>query len=133
MSGRAVLILPRAGNTHIFGCGAYPATLAETRDSLFRFVHSIREPMKVAVARETSPGETRVALIPDTVKQLVAKGHAVRVEAGAGQGAFFSDEDYTKAGAAIEASRPALWSGCDVLVKINKPAQKGEPGGDEVA
>jgi NAD(P) transhydrogenase subunit alpha len=92
-----------------------------------------RNAMKVAVAREVLPGETRVALIPDTVKQLVAKGHRVRVEAGAGQGAFFLDEDYVKAGAEIEPARQALFIGCDVLVKVNKPARQGEPGGDEVS
>ena len=89
--------------------------------------------MKVAVIKEVSPGETRVALIPDTVKLLVAKGHSVAVEAGAGKGAFIADEDYAKAGATLEPDRKALFAGGDVLVKLNKPATAGEPGADEVA
>ncbi len=83
--------------------------------------------MKIAVAKESAPDETRVALIPDTVKQLVAKGHQVAVEAGAGAGAYFSDDAFAAAGAAMEASRDSLYQGADVLVKVQKPSiERGE-------
>ena len=89
--------------------------------------------MKVAVAKETAPGETRVALIPDTVKLLAGKGHAVTVEPGAGEEASFSDEEYVAAGATMASSREALFSGADVVCKVNRPSNADEPGGDEVA
>ncbi len=81
--------------------------------------------MKIAVAKETVPQETRVALVPDTVKQLVAKGHQVTVQAAAGVAAYFSDEDYTAAGAAIESSRDSLFQGADVVVKVQRPSLDG--------
>ena len=81
--------------------------------------------MKIAVAKETAPDETRVALIPDTVKLLVAEGHQVAVEAGAGAGAYFNDGDFSAAGAAIEPSRDALYQGADVVVKVQKPSIAG--------
>jgi NAD(P) transhydrogenase subunit alpha len=88
--------------------------------------------MKIAVAREMQPEETRVALVPDTVKQLVAKGQQVLVEAGAGHG-YFGDPEFRAAGARIEPSRAKLFGEADVIVKLNPPSQAGEPGGDEIA
>lgn len=89
--------------------------------------------MKVAVAKESAPGETRVAMIPVSVEQMVANEHEVIVESGAGAGANFSDEDYTNAGARVESARESVFADCDILVKVNRPALAGEPGGDEVA
>src|SRR6266487_4759578 len=57
--------------------------------------------MKVAVVKETRPAERRVALVPDAVAKLRSAGHEVLVETGAGDGAFFSDESYSSAGATI--------------------------------
>ena len=55
--------------------------------------------MRVAVPRETAPGERRVALVPETVSRLRAAGFDVRVQLGAGAAAGFSDEAYAEAGA----------------------------------
>ena len=88
--------------------------------------------MKIAVAREMQPEETRVALVPDTVKQLVAKKQELIVEAGAGKG-YFSDQEFTAAGGRIEPSRETLFREADVIVKLNPPSMAGEPGGDEIA
>jgi NAD(P) transhydrogenase subunit alpha len=72
--------------------------------------------MKIAVFRESRPGETRVALTPDAVKALVADGWEVVVQAGAGLRAHFSDDAYRAVGATI-ADVP---SG-DVSVRVNPP------------
>ncbi|MEE9472218.1 MAG: NAD(P)(+) transhydrogenase (Re/Si-specific) subunit alpha, partial [Gemmatimonadota bacterium] len=55
----------------------------------------------IAVPRESAPGETRVALTPDTVRRLVSDDVQVRVEGGAGLRASFSDEAYREAGALV--------------------------------
>ncbi|HEY3594641.1 MAG TPA: Re/Si-specific NAD(P)(+) transhydrogenase subunit alpha [Polyangiaceae bacterium] len=77
--------------------------------------------MRLAVPREQAPGETRVAIMPETVKRLVAKKIEVSVEAGAGQGAFVRDDDYRTAGASIEPSADALFAKADVVVQIHPP------------
>lgn len=73
-------------------------------------------PMKIALPKETHPGEKRVALIPDTVAKLIKKGHSVVVEAGAGLASGHSDADYTKAGATVSPKAEG-----DVLVQIHAP------------
>ena len=77
--------------------------------------------MIIGVPKETQPGERRVALVPDAVKTLVGEGLELRVEAGAGAAAGFSDADYEAAGAAIESDAKALFSSADVLVKVQPP------------
>ena len=57
--------------------------------------------MKVGVPKESAAGERRVALVPDVVKRLGAKGVEVVVEAGAGEPALIPDALYTEAGATI--------------------------------
>ena len=54
--------------------------------------------MRIGVLRETAAGERRVALVPDAVTKLVAAGHAVVVERGAGVAAGFPDALYERAG-----------------------------------
>jgi NAD(P) transhydrogenase subunit alpha len=78
--------------------------------------------MKIGVARETAPGERRVALVPETAGKLAAAGFEIAVEAGAGAAASFPDEAYAEAGAAI--ADP--WA-ADAVVKVRKPSA------DEVA
>ncbi len=77
--------------------------------------------MNIVVLRETQSGEARVALMPESVKKLVALKAAVLVESGAGCGAARSDNDYTEAGAAISTDRTALLQTADVLVTVNRP------------
>jgi H+-translocating NAD(P) transhydrogenase subunit alpha len=57
--------------------------------------------MRVAVPKETAPGERRVALVPETVSKLLQAGFDVRVERGAGQGAGFPDAEYETSGAEL--------------------------------
>jgi H+-translocating NAD(P) transhydrogenase subunit alpha len=70
----------------------------------------------VAVPAEVHPGERRVALVPETVGRLVAAGLGVRVQAGAGSGAFAPDADYVAAGATVEADDPS--PSADVVLHV---------------
>jgi len=78
--------------------------------------------MNIVVLRETAAGEARVALMPESVKKLVALKVAVKVESKAGEGAARMDDDYKEAGAEISADRNALLEAADVLVVVNRPA-----------
>src|SRR2546427_3876652 len=79
--------------------------------------------MNIAVLNETSPGEARVALMPDSVQKLVAAKASVSIESGAGLGAARTDEDYTAAGARVVADRNALLANADVLVVVSRPSE----------
>lgn len=75
--------------------------------------------MKLAVAKELRPGETRVGLTPDIVKKLCGKGFEILIEAGAGAASAFSDQAYTEAGAKVVTRAEAL--AADILVQVRKP------------
>lgn len=77
--------------------------------------------MNIVVLRETQPGEARVALMPESVKKLVALEASVTVESGAGLGAARTDDDYREADAQISANRTGLLESADVLVTVNRP------------
>jgi alanine dehydrogenase len=76
--------------------------------------------MIVGVPAEVKEGETRVALTPDGVLELVAHGHEVRVERGAGEGSAIPDEEFETAGATIVSAGDA-WT-ADLVVKVKEPA-----------
>jgi NAD(P) transhydrogenase subunit alpha len=78
--------------------------------------------MKIALLKEILPGEARVALMPDSIKKLLAAGVTVSVESEAGLAAARSDADYTEAGAKISADRNAILADADILVTVNRPA-----------
>jgi NAD(P) transhydrogenase subunit alpha len=80
--------------------------------------------VKVAVPKETAPGERRVALVPEIVKKLVEAGFEITVEAGAGAEASFSDRDFEGAGARIASSPEELLGGTEAVVKVQKPSPK---------
>ena len=77
--------------------------------------------MRVAVPRETAPGERRVALVPDTVSKLRESGFDVRVERDAGAAAGFRDDDYAEAGAEL-AGADELVGDAAVVACVVKPA-----------
>lgn len=87
--------------------------------------------MKIAVAKEIEVGESRVALIPDTVARLVKQGLEVWVEAGAGERSFFNDAAYEAVGAKIISDAETLWSQADVLLKVGIPKER-EDGRSEI-
>lgn len=78
--------------------------------------------MNVAVLRETQPGEARVALMPESVKKLVALKVSVVVESGAGLNSARTDADYQEAGAEISSDRDNLLATADVLAVVNRPS-----------
>jgi NAD(P) transhydrogenase subunit alpha len=77
--------------------------------------------MKLAVPREVRPAERRVAATPETVARLIKLGFEVHVEAEAGLGASFGDDDYVAAGATIVADPRTLWADADVVLKVQPP------------
>ena len=77
--------------------------------------------MLLGILKETTPGETRVALLPESLKNLVAQGIQVVVEAGAGRGAGASDEAYAAAGATVTGDRPSILGEADALPVVNAP------------
>ncbi len=81
--------------------------------------------MRIGVPLETMPGETRVAMTPETVKKLVAQGHSFAVQSGAGLAAAATDEAYTTAGAQIVDRAGAF--GAELVLKVRSP-QRDELG-----
>ena len=72
--------------------------------------------------KESFADEIRVALVPESVKKLVAAGNKVLVETGAGESAGATDTDYEQAGAEISSAQEELLQKADVLLAINRPA-----------
>ncbi len=70
----------------------------------------------IGIPKETSFQENRIALTPDAVSVLLANGHRVVMETKAGEGASYSDKDYSEAGAKIANSKKEVFE-CDILVK----------------
>ena len=77
--------------------------------------------MRVGVPREIKPGEHRVGLTPTAVREYVAHGHQVLVEATAGQGAGYADGAYRRAGAEIAPDAEALFAGAQLVIKVKEP------------
>jgi NAD(P) transhydrogenase subunit alpha len=78
--------------------------------------------MKVGVAKETAPGERRVALVPEALGKLKAAGLDILVEAGAGAGAAIPDSAYTDAGAEVVRT-DALYQQSEVVLRVAKPSK----------
>ena len=81
--------------------------------------------MLTGVPLETSAGETRVAATPETVKKLVAQGHTLRVQSGAGVAASVTDAAYQAAGAEITDRAGAL--AADLVLKVRPPSDEELP------
>ena len=79
-------------------------------------------PVIVGVARETAPGERRVAMTPETCRKFVAAGATVRVQRGLGAGACFSDEAYAEAGAEFADDAAAALSGAELVLCVQPPS-----------
>ncbi|MDZ4829457.1 MAG: Re/Si-specific NAD(P)(+) transhydrogenase subunit alpha [Phycisphaerae bacterium] len=82
--------------------------------------------MQIVVAKEAGIDgarvETRVALVPESVKKLVAAGYTLVVESGAGAAAHFSDDGYRASGATVVAGGRSLVAAADILVCVGPPA-----------
>jgi len=75
--------------------------------------------MRIGVPAETRPGETRVALTPETAKKLKAQGHSLHVQSGAGLAASVTDEAYLAVGAEVTDAASAF--ACDMVLKVSAP------------
>lgn len=78
--------------------------------------------MKIAVVREAPSGETRAALMPDSVRALAAASATILIESGVGEAAGAQDSDYAAAGAKITNDRLELLNQADVLLCVNRPS-----------
>src|SRR5690349_16764768 len=77
--------------------------------------------MKVGVPKEVKNNEARVGLTPASVRELTLRGHAVVVEAGAGQGSGLADAEYIAAGGQIVATAAEVFAAADMIVKVKEP------------
>ena len=77
--------------------------------------------MRIGTVREIKNHEYRVGLTPESVRELVAHGHEVWVETGAGTGIGASDADYVAAGAVIQGAAADIFAGCEMIVKVKEP------------
>lgn len=78
--------------------------------------------MQITVLKETEPDESRVALVPESIKKLVSMKAKVVVESGAGSESGASDADYEAAGANVSKDRAALIKTAEVLLSVNRPS-----------
>lgn len=77
--------------------------------------------MQIGCPKEIKPQEFRVGLTPDAAAEAVARGHGVLVQAGAGEGSGFTDEDYRAAGARIAPDAAAVFADAEMIVKVKEP------------
>lgn len=88
--------------------------------------------MKIAVPEEIMNGENRVSVTPEIAKSMVDDGAEVYVQAGAGEGSFFTDSEYQKAGAEIIEDVEKLFSMADLILKVKEPQFNDEVNKHEV-
>lgn len=80
-------------------------------------------PLTVGVLRETKPGEHRVALTPDGVRELRAHDVTVLIERDAGTGSSIANDDFAAAGARIVDRADDVWERADLVVKVKEPQE----------
>ncbi|MEM8692398.1 MAG: Re/Si-specific NAD(P)(+) transhydrogenase subunit alpha [Pseudomonadota bacterium] len=78
--------------------------------------------MKIGTPKETFEGEARVAMTPDSARQLQKLGHHCMIEAGAGLSAGFTDKAYKEADVEVVKTATALWKAADVVAKVRPPS-----------
>ncbi|MFM7697780.1 MAG: NAD(P)(+) transhydrogenase (Re/Si-specific) subunit alpha, partial [Limnohabitans sp.] len=76
--------------------------------------------MLIGVPAESTAGETRVAVTPETAKKIIAQGHTLKVQSGAGVAASVTDDAYEAAGAQITDAAGAL--GTELVLKVRAPS-----------
>ncbi|WP_158738426.1 alanine dehydrogenase [Alteribacillus sp. YIM 98480] len=80
--------------------------------------------MIIGVPKELKNNENRVALTPAGVVSLIKAGHDVFIEAAAGEGSGFSNEEYKTAGAIIKSNPEDVWKQADMVMKVKEPLEK---------
>ena len=77
--------------------------------------------MRVAIPKESHPGENRVPITPEVAKKLCRMGADLVIETGMGLGSGFTDAEYTEVGASISTDRGELFASADLLLRLRKP------------
>jgi alanine dehydrogenase len=83
--------------------------------------------MKIGVPKEIKTNENRVALVPSGAEALIAAGHIVLLESGAGLGSGFDDAQYAALGARIVPDAHAVWAEAELIVKVKEPIKAEWP------
>ena len=83
--------------------------------------------MKIGVPKEIKTNENRIALVPAGAEALVAAGHSVLIETGAGLGSGFPDEAYTDVGASIGPDAATVWRDSEMIMKVKEPIEREWP------
>jgi alanine dehydrogenase len=97
----------------------------ETQEEVLDIPHRSK-PLLIGIPKEIAFQENRIGLIPDAVGVLVANGHEVMVESGAGDGSRYTDHDYAEAGARIVFEKDEVYK-CPILVKTAPPVEADLP------
>ncbi len=77
--------------------------------------------MKIGTPKQVFDGENRVAMTPDSAKQLMKLGYECAIESGAGAAAGFSDASYKEAGVEVIKTPAPLWKNVDIIAKVRQP------------
>ena len=77
----------------------------------------------IGIPKETHFEEKRISLTPDAVSALVTHGHKIVIETGAGEGANYSDKEYSDAGAKISYDTKEVFA-CNIVLKVEPPSLK---------
>ncbi|NNK00004.1 MAG: alanine dehydrogenase, partial [Desulfatitalea sp.] len=77
--------------------------------------------MIIGILKEIKSEEHRVCMTPSGVTRMVGSGHAVVVEAGAGKGSGYTDDEYVRAGAVIEANPAAIYARAEMVMHVKEP------------
>ena len=77
--------------------------------------------MLIGTPKEIKTNENRVALVPAGAESLIAAGHQVLIETGAGQGSGFEDAQYAAVGATIAPDAATVWGRADMIMKVKEP------------
>ena len=93
-----------------------------TQAQLLAFEHA-KSSLKIGIPKETTLQENRVALVPHSVINLVARGHEIVIESEAGLRSNYSDHEYSEAGAQIVHDPKSVYE-CDIILKVAPPTQE---------
>ncbi len=80
--------------------------------------------MRIGTTKELKNRECRVGMTPDNVIPFVKAGHEVFVETHAGEGANFTDAEYTAAGATVLSTAKEVYDTCDMIIKVKEPEEE---------
>lgn len=109
----------------VFKPQIHPSFSYETQEEVLDIPHRSK-PLLIGIPKEIAFQENRIGLIPDAVGVLVANGHEVMVESGAGDGSRYTDHDYAEAGARIVFEKEEVYK-CPILVKTAPPIEADLP------